>query len=52
MVIAREASAINFDEPQSFASSDSLKPIAITSPEVIQRFPNASVKISFSSQYI
>ena len=46
MVIAREASAIHFDESQSFASSDSLKPIAITSPEVIQRFPHASVKIS------
>ena len=37
IVIASEASKFQCDESQSFVSSDSLKPTAITSPQVIHR---------------
>ena len=37
IVIASEASKFQCDESQAFVSSDSLKPTAITTPQVIQR---------------
>ena len=37
IVIASEGSKFQCDESQSFVPSDSLKPTAITSPQVIQR---------------
>ena len=50
--IANETSIYQCDESHSFASSDNLKHIAMTSPEVIQRCLYVSVKISFSWQYM
>ena len=52
ITIASEASAIQFDERKSFACSDSLKLIAMTSPELIERCPYVSVKMSSFWQYI
>ena len=45
IVIASEAWKFRCDESQSFVSSDSLEPSAITSSQVIQRSSNVSYSI-------